>query len=69
MKLRVINGGTYPGNRKVLPALLRGEDVPWEKRGMVEVRPGDLIDSDELDPRVVRSLMDNGVVEEVVDGG
>ena len=68
MKLRAINGGVYPGNRKVIPALLRGEDVPWEAREMVEFEAGDVLNGDALDPRVVKSLLENGAVEVVGDG-
>jgi len=67
MKLRVINGGTYPGNAKVIPRLAKGEDVPTEECQWVEVTPGQVLDSEKLDPRIVKSLLANGIVEEMGD--
>ena len=69
MKLRVIQGGCYPTNRKVIPRLLRGEMLTKEERGDVELRVGEVLDGDALDPRVLRSLIANEVVEEVEADG
>lgn len=65
MKLRVIKSGCYPGNRRVIARLLRGETLTREERGDIEIEVGDVLDSEKLDQRVVRSLLANGMVEEV----
>lgn len=65
MKLRVIQAGIYPGNSRVIARRLRGEDVPDEECQWVQVELGQVLESEELDQRVVKSLLANGIVEEV----
>ena len=68
MKLKVVQGGIYPGNAKVIARRARGENVPDAECRWTEVEPGQMLESEELDPRIVRSLRANGIVEEVGDG-
>lgn len=65
MKLKVIKGGVYPGNPKVIAQLAKGEFPPPEECQWVEVGPGQTLDAEKLDRRVVKSLLANGIVEEV----
>ena len=65
MKLKVIQDGVYPGNRNVLARRLKGEDVPDDECQWVRVKRGQTLDAAKLDRRVVKSLLDNGMVEEV----
>ena len=68
MKLRVLQEGVYPGDAKVIPRLAKGEHVPRQEYQPVTVTPGQVLDGDKLDPRIVKSLLDNGIAEEVSDG-
>jgi hypothetical protein len=58
---RALTGLAYPTNQNIIDRLAKGEDIPWEERGIKEVAIGDIVD--DIPVNSLRWLIDQGCIE------
>lgn len=59
---RAVVGLSYPTDPKVIARLQKGEQIPWEERGMKRAEAGEVLD--DIPSVSVPWLLDQGLIEE-----
>lgn len=62
-KYRALTGLSYPSDAKVIARIEKGEQIPWEERGIKRVEEGEVVT--DIPASSVGWLLEQGLIEEV----